>query len=103
MRFCNRKRIFVENSHDMNTLAQEVLSVPLNNAQLELLKMFASSKSYEFTEEDILEIKRFITRFWAKKLEEETDRVWEERNLTQEDMDRWLHTHERTPYRRKQG
>lgn len=87
----------------MNTLAQEVLSVPLNNAQLELLKMFASSTSYEFTEEDILEIKRFITRFWAEKAMDEADRIWDEHGYTQEDMERWLHTHERTLYRRKQG
>ena len=85
----------------MNTLAQEVLSVPLNNTQLELLKIFASTPN--LTETDLLKLKRAVVQILAEKLEEETDRIWEERGLTQEDMDRWLHTHERTPYRRKQG
>jgi|GEM_PF-409821 len=85
----------------MNTLAQDVLSVPLNNAQLELLKILASAPS--LTEADWLRVKRTIVQILAERLAVETDRIWDERGYTQEDMDKLLHTNMRTPYRRKQG
>ena len=82
----------------MNTLAKEVLSVPLNNAQLELLKIFASTPN--LTEAELLKLKRAIVQILAEKLDAETGKIWDEKSYTQEDMERLLHTHERIPYRR---
>jgi alpha-amylase/alpha-mannosidase (GH57 family) len=73
---------------------QTVLSSPLNNAQLELLKLFTR----EFSEEELLELRRLIARFLAEKAMNAADKAWEDRNYTQADMERLLHQHERLPY-----
>lgn len=72
------------------------LNYPLSNAQLEMLKLFASGA----TDEELIDIKRLIVRYYAKKLEEKTTKVWEDKNWTDEDMDRLLNTHMRTPYKK---
>jgi len=68
------------------------LNYPLSNAQLEMLKLFASGA----TDEELIDIKRLIVKYYAKKLEEKTTKVWEEKNWTDEDMDRLLNTHMRS-------
>ncbi len=70
------------------------INYPLSNMQLELLKMF----SRDIEENDLVEIKRLIVKFFAEKLSKEAAKVWEEKNWTDEDMDRLLNTHMRTPY-----
>jgi hypothetical protein len=66
----------------------------LNKNQLEILKLF----SREMDEKDLIEIKRLIVKYLAEKVTNMVDDIWEENNWTQEDMDRMLHTHKRTPY-----
>ena len=63
------------------------LTFPLTNAQLEILKLFSTNMS----EADLQELKSLIGKFYAKKATELADKIWDERGLTQEDMDRWLH------------
>lgn len=67
---------------------------PLSNIQLELLQLF----SRDLEEDDIVEIRQLIINYLAEKLEKQTNKVWEEKNWTDEDMDRLLNTHMRTPY-----
>ncbi|RMG30315.1 MAG: hypothetical protein D6730_02695 [Bacteroidetes bacterium] len=68
--------------------------MPLNNQQLEILKLF----SRELDESDFMEIKRMIVRYLAEKLTKMADEVWDEHNWTDEDMENILQTHLRTPY-----
>ncbi len=70
------------------------INYPLSNMQLELLKMF----SRDIEESDLIEIKRLIVKYLAKKLSDTTTEVWKEKNWTDEDMDQLLNTHMRTPY-----
>jgi len=70
------------------------LEIPLNNNQLEILKLF----SRELDEVDLLEIKRLIVKYLGEKLTQLADKSWEENNWTQEDMEHLLHSHDRTPY-----
>lgn len=70
------------------------LKMPLSNVQLELLKLF----SRDLPEEDLLAIKRLLVRFLAEKATRLADQVWEEKGWTNEDMDRMLNEHMRTPY-----
>ncbi len=70
------------------------LKMPLSNVQLELLKLF----SRDLPEEDLLAIKRLLVRFLAEKASRLADQVWEEKGWTNEDMDRMLNEHMRTPY-----
>jgi hypothetical protein len=69
----------------------------LNSHQLEILKLF----SREMDEKDLIAIKRLIVKYLAEKVTNMVDDIWEENNWTQEDMDRMLHTHKRTPYNPK--
>jgi len=53
---------------------------PFNATQLHLLKMFAHIKS----EENLQELKSVLFDFYQKKLDKETDKWWEENNMTTE-------------------
>ncbi len=73
----------------------QTLNRPLSNMQLELLKLF----SRDIAEEDLKAIKMLIVEYLSDKLDRQTDKVWEEKGWTEEDMERLLNTHMRTPYR----
>jgi hypothetical protein len=64
----------------------------LTKAQLELLKMF----SRDIPDEQWEEIRQLISRYFMQKVVEIADKVTAD--WTQEDFDRLLHTHLRTPY-----
>jgi len=68
---------------------------PLSNIQLELLQLF----SRDLEERDILEIKQLIVNYLSNKLNRQTDKAWDEKKLTNDDMDKLLNTHLRTPYK----
>jgi len=71
------------------------LQLPLNPAQHELLKMFERKK---VTDEDLVQIKRLIARYFAEKAMDLADKVWEEKGWTEEDSIRLANTRMRTPY-----
>ncbi len=77
-------------------MENQVLKGKVNEAQLLLLKFFASSPS----EEEIKVLSDTMTRLRAKRATEAMDKVWEEKGWTEKDMERMLHTHMRTPYDR---
>jgi hypothetical protein len=62
------------------------LSLPLSNVQIELLKLYSTNLS----EEDLNELKLLLTRFFAEKSIQLANKVWDEKGLTDEDMDQWL-------------
>lgn len=62
----------------------ETLNGPLNKAQIDMLKLLSRIK----TEEELLALKKVIVDFYAKRLMDRADKIWEERGYTQEDMDR---------------
>jgi hypothetical protein len=62
------------------------LAAPLSNLQLELLKLYSTNIS----ETDLLEIKRFLGRFFMQKAIAQADAVWDEKNYDNELMDKWL-------------
>lgn len=69
----------------------------LNKHQLEILKLF----SRELEENDLVEIKRLIVKYLANKITNMADDIWEKNNWTEDDMERLLKTHKRTPYNPK--
>jgi len=72
-----------------------VTNPPLNSAQLFLLKTFAYIKS----EESFEELKSVLFDFYKKKLDKETDKWWEETDMTVEKFeDLCSNMHYRTPY-----
>ncbi len=62
-------------------------STPLSDLQLELLKLYST----EVTSEELLEVKRLLGRYFGQRAIQSADRVWDERGLTNEVMDAWLH------------
>lgn len=58
----------------------------LSNIQLELIKLY----QYSIDEEQLLEIKKLLGNYFAKKATEEMDVLWEKNNWSNETMDEWL-------------
>ena len=63
-----------------------VIDKPLTNLQLELIKMF----SLNLTEEQLLDVKKLLSGYFADRASDEMDRLWEENNWSNETMDNWL-------------
>ncbi len=72
----------------------ESINYPLSNMQLELLKLF----SRDIEDNDVKEIKKLIVRYLSEKLANNANEVWEKKGWTNEDMEKLLNTHMRTPY-----
>ena len=67
----------------------------LTNLQLELLRVF----SYDLPEQQLLEIRQLLAQYFAQKIDEEMDLLWDERGWTEDTMRAWANEHSRTPYR----
>ena len=61
-------------------------SQKLSSLQLELLKIY----SFQPKEEDLLAVKQILAKYFAGKLQKNIDQAIEEKNITEEDLDRWI-------------
>ena len=59
---------------------------PLSNIQQELLKLYSSN----IAETDLVNIKRFLAKYFASNAIGEADRIWEQKGYNNETMDKWL-------------
>lgn len=59
---------------------------PLSNVQVELLKMYSTN----MTEPELKELKDLLAQFYARKSIEFANKAWEDKNLTNDLMDKWL-------------
>ena len=57
----------------------------LSPLQLELLKVY----SFDPTEEELIEIKRMLAKFFAHRFTEKAAKAAEEKGITDEDLDKW--------------
>ena len=69
-------------------------NVALNPTQLHLLKMFSFAK----TEDTLFEIKKALSAYFAQKVEDDMDQLWEQGLWDQEKNENILKEHLRTPY-----
>lgn len=69
-------------------------STAFNNAQMELLDMM----SFVDTPEMLAQLKQAISDFFARRAEEEIDRLWETGALDEQKVENFRNLHERTPY-----
>jgi hypothetical protein len=76
---------------------EAIVKQPLTALQLELLKLF----SRDISENDLLEIKRFLVKYFAEKAMDLADETWKKKNWTEVDEFQMLKEHNRTPYKRK--
>lgn len=68
----------------------------LNPVQLHLLQMFQGYDS----EEDLDDLKKVLSEYYARKVDEEMDLLWDEGKINAQMLKDWEHEHMRTPYRR---
>ena len=68
--------------------------VALSNLQLELLKTF----SRPLSEKQLLEIRQLLTDYFAQKIDDDVDALFEQNNWDATKVDEWLGEHLRTPY-----
>ncbi|HYV94691.1 MAG TPA: hypothetical protein VE978_23150 [Chitinophagales bacterium] len=61
-------------------------SQKLSNLQLELLKLF----SRNISEEELLDIRRMLARYFMERAVDSADKIWDERGYSQELMEKWL-------------
>ena len=59
-----------------------------SNLQLELLRLY----SRDLPEEELLEIKQLLATYFAEKLRQRADQVWEEKGWTDDTMEEFLRT-----------
>lgn len=69
----------------------------LNPIQLHLLQMFQGYDS----EKDLDELKKLLSEYYARKVDEAMDQLWEEGKIDSQILTEWEREHMRTPYRRK--
>ncbi len=67
----------------------------LNNAQLEIIKMFRKDQ----TEEELLELKQVLSEYLANKLIKAIEEESVEKGYTREIVDSWKDEHFRTAYK----
>ena len=58
----------------------------LNALQLELLNIY----SFQPKEEDLVAIKHLLARYFSGKLQDNIQKAIIEKNITEEDLNRWL-------------
>jgi hypothetical protein len=60
--------------------------LPLSDVQLELLKLYST----DVTSEELLEVKRLLSSHFGSKATRAADQIWDDRGITNEDMEAWL-------------
>ena len=65
-----------------------------NQAQMQLLDMMSFVK----TPEALSDLNKVISDYFARKADEEMNKLWDEGFLNAEKIEQFRHLHERTPY-----
>jgi len=63
----------------------------MSNLQLEILRLYDNGVS----EENLLEIKTILAKYFADKATDAMDKVWDEKGLTEQTMIDWTNEHNR--------
>jgi len=58
----------------------------ISNVQLEILKLYSTNLS----QKDLEELKVLLAQFYAKRAIDQADKIWDEKKLTNQKMERWL-------------
>ena len=58
----------------------------ITNVQLELLKIYST----DIPDNELFEVKNMLAKFFAEKAIKAANKIWDEKNLTNNDMNKWL-------------
>jgi hypothetical protein len=64
---------------------------PFTNVQWEFLKLF----EYHVSDEQLSEIKDLLVKYFAQKIDNEMDILWEQNQCTTETVEQWANGHDR--------
>ena len=67
----------------------------LHQAKMDLLRVVDRIK----TVDEVQAIRQVIVHYYAQKVQEEMDRLWDEGKINEQVIDQWGQEHMRTPYR----
>lgn len=67
----------------------------LNSAQMDFLRLLSFT-----TEEEVNELSQVVCDYYASKVDQEMERLWQDGKWSQEKIDQVLNEHLRTPYER---
>jgi len=67
----------------------------LSNIQLELLKVF----SFDLSEKQLKEIKDLLSKYFADNITDQMDKLFEDNNWGEEQIEKWSDEHMRTKYK----
>ena len=67
-------------------MSEAVLNDNFSNVQLELLKLYST----DISDSELEEVKQKLADFFAKKATEEADKLWDEKNMDNNLMTKWL-------------
>jgi hypothetical protein len=96
-----RAIVFVKQKNNYNfadkykSKRRNMATTVFNEAQLELLKMMSVFN----TPEAVSDLKQAISDYFARKAEDEINKMWKEGTLNEEKVESFRTLHERTPYR----
>ncbi len=65
-----------------------VVKQPFTNVQLELLKTF----SHQLSDNDLADLRKTLALFFAQRLIQQADKIWDEKKWTDVDVDKMLNT-----------
>jgi len=66
----------------------------LSNLQLELLKLFR----FDLSENQLIELKTILSKYFAEKTTNEVDKLWEENKWDEKTIEDWKNDHLRIKY-----
>lgn len=70
------------------------MTKPLTNLQIELLRSF----NYEVDDNQLVEIREILTNYFAKKVSDNIDQLFDDKGWDDSKLDEWSDEHMRTPY-----
>lgn len=68
------------------------LPTKLSNIQVELLKLYAHNVS----DNELQDIKKMLAEYFARKVDEEMDQLWEEKGWDEQTIESWKNEHLRS-------
>lgn len=75
-------------------LINNVMSEPMSNLQLELLKLYATN----LPESQLLEIKKLLADYFAKQIDLEMNALWDAKGWNEDTIEAWKQERLRTRY-----
>ncbi|GAA4413038.1 hypothetical protein GCM10023187_40860 [Nibrella viscosa] len=64
----------------------------LSNLQMELLKLYP----YNISEEQIRDIRKLLADYFAQQVDDEMNRLWQEKNWNEQTLEGWKNEHMRS-------